>query len=217
MVEWHLANIADSIIASKVCHSCQLAVLPSCHAMVLSSVAWLEIFCSIFVSGVQDSFLKQQHFLSNFQAPSVEEDWSHEQCVFLILLSAKLQNNLDNVPKEVTSKVFQTGGNSGSEYFAKCSTINSSLVLFSSCLICSKHLWWMLASRNKDASVNQNAPYCKEIWCIIFARRAISTAWMAVKISSRKSQSNLYKSIALSKVLPGLKMCWTLSLSIGWK
>ena len=32
-------------------------------------------------------------------------------------MSFKLQNNLDNVPKEVTSNVFQTGGTSGELYF----------------------------------------------------------------------------------------------------
>lgn len=68
------------------------------------------------------------------------------------------QYNLESVPKDDTSKVFQAGGYGGLSYLAKCSTKKSSFERFNSSSILARHLEKITALENKDASANQNGP-----------------------------------------------------------
>ena len=108
---------------------------------------------------------------------------------FLTELSLRLQNSLERVPKDVTSSVFQTGGISGSMYFSLWSVIKSSLQRANSCLIDDRHCSWMFLSLKSDESINPNAPYLMETWCIIYDRKAISMDWTVAKITPRNSLS----------------------------
>lgn len=73
-------------------------------------MASMDIFYSIYGHDVLCNYAIQTSFLSSFQDTSAVANQALLQSVFLRLLSTKLQYSFDSVPKEDTSKVFQTGG-----------------------------------------------------------------------------------------------------------
>lgn len=82
---------------------------------------------------------------------------------FFRLLSARLQYNLESVPKDDTSRVFHAGGYGGLSYFIKCSTMKSSFERFNSSSILARHLKNIVVSENNDTFANQNAPWLDDI------------------------------------------------------
>lgn len=78
--------------------------------------------------------------------------------LFFIPLSDRLQKIRDNVPKETTSKVFQTGGIIGVEYLSKCSWIKSSFERKTSCWTRIEQSVKIFLSMNRLLSIIQNAP-----------------------------------------------------------
>ena len=65
--------------------------------------------------------LKGQSYYARGVKSRVPEGVKLSRLFHFMPLSDRLQKIRDNVPKETTSKVFQTGGIIGVEYFSKCS------------------------------------------------------------------------------------------------
>ena len=107
---------------------------------------------------------------------------------FLMRLSFKLQNYLDNVPKEATSNVFHTGGISGELYFLKCSWMKSSFERCTSLFMVVKLSAYITLLMHRLESANQKGPW-ERVWCITFERSDTSMLWIAVKRRLRSSLS----------------------------